>query len=105
MALYTHSAGVVHISPCSGVESRLDCVAVKGDRTQAIDPQTGESVPLFNPRTQHWFDHFIWQPDGTQIAGLTPCGRATVVALRLNNEHIVETRRFWVEAGWWLPTG
>jgi hypothetical protein len=80
------------------------CNQFKGDRIQANDPQTGESVSLFNPRTQHWADHFSWQPDGARIAGLTPCGRATVESLQLNHERIVETRRFWVEAGWWPPT-
>ena len=58
---------------------------------------------LFNPRTQMWTEHFAWSPDGTLIIGLTPLGRATVVALRLNNEFIVVARRFWVEAGWWPP--
>lgn len=79
------------------------CNEFKGDRTQAIDPLTGENVALFNPRTQRWREHFAWSPDGTLIVGLTPCGRATVVALRLNNEYVVEARRFWVEAGWWPP--
>lgn len=80
------------------------CNQFKGDRVEAIDPQTGELVPLFNPRAQHWAGHFSWQPDGARITGLTPCGRATAEALQLNHERIVETRRFWVEAGWWPPT-
>jgi len=41
--------------------------------------------------------------DGTRIVGQTPCGRATVVALRLNNDYMVEARRYWVEAGWHPP--
>jgi HNH endonuclease len=80
------------------------CNDFKGDRTDAVDPQTGETVPLFNPRTQSWTEHFSWSLDGTLIIGLTQIGRATVVALRLNNEFIVVARRFWVEAGWWPPT-
>lgn len=80
------------------------CNQFKADRTHAIDSQTGEKVSLFNPRTQHWLDHFAWQPNGTQIVGLTPCGRATVMVLHLNDQYIVETRRFWVEAGWWPPS-
>jgi hypothetical protein len=35
--------------------------------------------------------------------GRTPIGRATVEALRLNNEFIVIARQFWVEAGHWPP--
>jgi hypothetical protein len=81
------------------------CNEFKGDRTRAIDSLTGENAAFFNPRTQRWHNHFAWSPDGTHIVGLTPCGRATVVALRLNNEYIVEARRFWVEAGWWPPAG
>jgi hypothetical protein len=80
------------------------CNDFKGDRTDAVDSETGETVPLFNPRTQSWTEHFSWSPDGTLIIGLTPIGRATVVALHLNNEFIVVARRFWVEAGWWPPT-
>ena len=80
------------------------CNDFKGDRTDGVDPQTGETVPLFNPRTQSWTEHFSWSPDGTLITGLTPIGRATVVALQLNNEFIIVARRFWVEAGWWPPT-
>jgi len=77
------------------------CNDFKGDRNDAIDLETGETVPLFNPRTQTWTEHFAWSPDGTLIIGLTPIGRATVTALRLNNEFILVARRFWVEAGWW----
>lgn len=77
------------------------CNDFKGDRIDAIDLETNETVPLFNPRTQIWAEHFIWSPDGTLIIGLTPIGRATVAALRLNNEFILVARRFWVEAGWW----
>jgi hypothetical protein len=60
----------------------------------------GFSLPLdtslFNPRTQAWSDHFQWSQDGAIIVGLTPVGRATVEALRLNNEIAVEVRRNWV---------
>lgn len=76
------------------------CNEFKGARTHATDPLTRELVASFNPRTQRWREHFAWNPDGTLVVGLTPCGRAMVEALRLNNEYVVEARRFWVEAGW-----
>jgi hypothetical protein len=79
------------------------CNDFKGDRIDAVDSETGETVPLFNPRTQIWSEHFTWSPDGTMIIGVTPIGRGAVIALRLNNEFIVVARRFWVEAGWWPP--
>ncbi|HLE29615.1 MAG TPA: HNH endonuclease [Anaerolineales bacterium] len=79
------------------------CNEFKGDRTHAVDPETNETVALFNPRTQGWREHFDWSMDGTRIVGQTPCSRATVVALRLNNDYMVEARRYWVEAGWHPP--
>jgi hypothetical protein len=79
------------------------CNDFKGDRIEGVDPDTSESVSLFNPRTQSWHTHFAWSTSGTHVFGLTPVGRATVSTLRLNNEFIIVTRRFWVEAGWWPP--
>lgn len=79
------------------------CNSYKGSQSHAIDPFSSQSVPLFNPRTQSWPDHFGWSDDGTQITGLTATGRATVLALHLNNEYIVSARRQWVIAGWHPP--
>ena len=75
------------------------CNRYKGAQTYAVDPHTGRKVAMFNPRMQSWKRHFRWNVDGTQIVGRTTCGRATVVALRLNNPFAVETRNFWVQAG------
>lgn len=79
------------------------CNDFKGDRTASLDSATNEIAPLFNPRTQKWTEHFSWSSSGKQILGRTPIGRATVEALRLNNEFIMIARRFWVEAGRWPP--
>jgi len=79
------------------------CNEFKGDRDHGLDPESGNRLPLFNPRTQRWRDHFRWSPDGLLVVGSTPTGRATVEALRLNNEYVMEARRFWVEAGWHPP--
>ena len=79
------------------------CNEHKSDLTEAIDPSTGETVPLFNPRLQRWSDHFEWSADGIQIIGLTMIGRATVIALQMNNVTIVPARRRWAEAGWHPP--
>ena len=79
------------------------CNGFKGDRVVAIDPRTGEVVPLFNPREQPWKEHFAWSVGGRSIEGVTPIGRATVEALRLNNEYIWTTRSYWVAAGLWSP--
>jgi hypothetical protein len=71
--------------------------------TYGNDPLTNQHIPLFNPRKQRWVEHFIWSEDGTQIIGLTPCGRATVIVLQLNNIIAVMVRREWVGAGWHPP--
>lgn len=75
------------------------CNEFRGARTHGIDPLTGLEVTLFNPRTQTWSAHFIWNDDGTKIVGLTSVGRATVVTLRLNNEDIKMARALWVMTG------
>lgn len=79
------------------------CNGHKGVHTQAIDPLTGNSSPLFNPRLQGWGDHFEWSADGLLIVGKSASGRATVVALQLNNDFLVSARRRWVMAGWHPP--
>ncbi len=79
------------------------CNQFKGTQIEAIDPDTKMVVPLFNPRIQSWSEHFRWSTDGLMIIGLTPVGRATVIALKLNHEHIVESRRLWVSVGWHPP--
>ncbi|HBB33138.1 MAG TPA: HNH endonuclease [Cyanobacteria bacterium UBA8803] len=79
------------------------CNNYKGTQTYASDPMSQECVKLFNPRTQQWSQHFTWSEDGTEIRGLTDCGRATVKALQLNNKIAVTVRRQWTSAGWHPP--
>lgn len=81
------------------------CNGHKSDKIEAADPVTREIVPLFNPRTQAWFDHFEWAMDGINILGKTPIGRATVAALHLSDDpYALEVRSYWVQAGWHPPT-
>ena len=79
------------------------CNGFKGAQWQARDPLTEELVPLFNPRTLRWTEHFAWSEAGTQIIGRTAMGRATVMALQLNNLIALMVRREWVAAGWHPP--
>jgi len=84
----------------------LSCVSCNGsklDSQTGLDPDSGENVPLFNPRIQFWAEHFAWSADGTHVLGLTPTGRATLIRLKMNREDIVAARRLWVEAGWHPP--
>jgi HNH endonuclease len=79
------------------------CNSYKGIQTKATDPIGDRSVQLFNPRTQRWSQHFTWSEDGVYIIGLTPCGRATVLALQLNNIYAVTVRQAWTSVGWHPP--
>ena len=49
-----------------------------------------------------WDQHFRWGDDQQRLIGLSPTGRATVVALDLNAEARLEARRLWFATGW-LP--
>lgn len=79
------------------------CNTFKGSQTHGTDPKTKRKVPLFNPRKQIWKNHFEFDPDGATIIGKTVCGRATVIALKINNELALETRKYWVSVGWYPP--
>jgi len=54
-------------------------------------------------RQQGWLDHFQWANGGTHIIGITAIGRATVLALRLNNEDVVQARTIWISLIWHPP--
>jgi hypothetical protein len=73
------------------------CNAYKGSNAAGYDPQTDELVPLFNPRTDRWADHFVWR--GPTLVGKTPVGRATIDVLRINHPDRVEHRRLLTAAG------
>jgi hypothetical protein len=81
------------------------CNGHKSAKVDAIDPASGGRVSIFNPRTQVWYEHFAWTDDGLRIEGLTPIGRATVVALHLSDDpDAITVRSYWVLAGWHPPT-
>ncbi len=79
------------------------CNSHKHIRTAATDPETGNTVSLFNPRVQRWSDHFAWSEDGTHIVGLTPVGRATIDALDMNHTIVVAARSLWISIGYHPP--
>lgn len=103
---------IEHIIPlASGGETIEDnlwlacplCNGHKATKRNNPDPDTQETVPLFNPRYQMWSEHFRWDADGIKIIGITSIGRATIAALDLNNEYLTRARRRWVLAGWHPP--
>jgi len=75
------------------------CNRKKASRLTAIDAITGEVALLFNPRQHLWSDHFIWSADGLYIISLTPIGRATLAALELNRERVINIRAADVAVG------
>jgi hypothetical protein len=75
------------------------CNLHKHVKTEAADPVTGETVSLFNPRTQRWSEHVVLDRDTGEIRGLTPVGRAAVAALALNSTHALTTRRLLIRLG------
>ena len=98
----TQSLSVEHIIPiakngtstsdnlalaCQGCNNR------KYNRTEAYDPIDGQLAPLYHPRQQSRAEHFIWSDDFTELIGISPTGRATVVRLQLNREGVVNLRQ------------
>lgn len=79
------------------------CNEAKHIQTEFLDSQTGEMMPLFNPRSQQWREHFRWRAEGVLMVGLTAVGRATIIALSLNSELRQRSRAIWVEAGYHPP--
>jgi hypothetical protein len=69
----------------------VSCSLRKWARQTALDPESGEEVPLFNPRTQRWAEHFRW--DDLRVVPLTAVGRATLAALALNRPVILAIRQ------------
>jgi hypothetical protein len=84
---------------CSG------CNGHKYNKDSAPDPIADQGVPLFHPRLQHWQEHFSWNEDFTLMIGMTPSGRATVVALHLNRPGVVNLRRLLLLVGEHPPGG
>ena len=80
-----------------------NCNLYKSDQIEAFDQLTQQLVPLFNPRTAQWPDHFCFARDSAEIIGRTAIGRATVIALQLNNIISLTVRREWVRVGWYPP--
>jgi HNH endonuclease len=66
------------------------CNWKKGPNISTILFLGGALIPLFNPRTQNWFDHF--EVKRGEILPLTPVGEATIKLLDLNLAARVDAR-------------
>ena len=72
------------------------CNSHKGTAIDASDPESSVGVPLFNPRTQRWDEHFRLDLMTAEIEGLTAIGRATVRRLAMNTQQSIRARRTWI---------
>lgn len=76
----------------------MECNLHKGPNLTSLDPPgTGRITRLFNPRKDDWPKHFLW--DGGTLVGLTPIGRATILALDINDSVRVRVRRSLIAEG------
>jgi 5-methylcytosine-specific restriction endonuclease McrA len=90
-----------HVVPrAAGGETEIDnlalacvtCSLCKSAKQSATDPETQQTVPLFNPRADNWREHFR-VTDEFLIEGITSNGRASIAALRMNRSLIVSIRK------------
>ena len=77
---------------CQGCNNR------KFVSVSAVDPVSGVETRLYHPRTDVWFEHFVWSDDFTILIGLTAVARATIERLELNRSRIQNLRRILVLA-------
>jgi hypothetical protein len=75
------------------------CNSFKGTDVAAFAPGTHDIVPLYNPRTQAWEDHFFWE--GAVVRGKTAAGSATIELLRINQPERIDHRKLLMEVGSW----
>ncbi len=74
-----------------------DCNRYKGPNLSSLNLETRQIVPLFNPRTENWGEHFRFH--GPTIIGITLVGQVTVRLLQMNDEERLELRRELMAAG------
>jgi hypothetical protein len=77
--------------------SCLPCNRRKSSDIGAIDPESGQFVRLFDPRTQNWSEHFRFVAD--RIVGLTAEGRATIEFMQFNSAERLQERAELIRLG------
>ncbi|MCH8961882.1 MAG: HNH endonuclease [Bacteroidetes bacterium] len=68
----------------------VSCSLYKAARQRAVDPESGQPVPMYHPRQNEWHEHFYWVD--THIRGKTATGRAMLEALRMNRSVMLAIR-------------
>lgn len=77
------------------------CNSPKGSDLATVHHTTADLIPLFNPRSQPWHEHFRFA--GAQIVGITIIGEVTVRLLRMNDPERMVFRQVLYEAGRYPP--
>lgn len=104
----TYGYHVDHVVPIAhGGNSELsnlawacfECNVSKGRDVASYDPETLALTRLFNPRSDTWSEHFVF--DGARILGTSAIGRVTVRLLALNAPDQIETRQLLMDIGEW----
>ena len=72
-------------------------MSIPGDLRQQI-------ITAANARCEYCQTSSRLNNDGTHIIGKTAVGGATVIALRLNNDQLVEARAIWIGFRWHPPS-
>jgi hypothetical protein len=107
-AAFNFPLEVEHIVPasCGGSDRAVNwalacraCNVFKSDHVQVLDPDTQETLRLFDPRQDTWEEHFRVDTDTAVVVGLTPVGRATVARLQMNRPVHVRARHQWIRLG------
>ncbi len=77
----------------------FECNVSKSENISSYDRITGQLIPLFHPRKQHWGDHFEMNEE--IINGKDAIGRVTIHILDMNHPDQLETRRILLQIGAW----
>ena len=75
------------------------CNLFKSNKTEAFDPDSGETVELYHPRNDEWAAHFYWSEDYLHILATSRKARTTIAALRMNRSSLINLRRALIAIG------
>jgi HNH endonuclease len=110
--LTSHKLEIEHIYPISkgGTSKKKNlCLACrhcnlhKSSKIFGFDAISSRKSKLYHPNKQIWSEHFVWDKDKTSIIGKSSCGRATIYALKLNDDLQMNARKVWKLTGLFPP--
>jgi 5-methylcytosine-specific restriction endonuclease McrA len=75
------------------------CNQAKGSDIASIDPNTGKTIRLYNPRRDTWTEHFTFEVESGLIQPQTAIGRVTAKLLRINRLENLPVRQILAKTG------